>query len=168
MHWTEFERAAPELAEVARERIEKDQVILLGTIRKDGSPRISPVEPDIANGRLYLGMIPQSTKALDLQRDPRCVVHGLIFDRMATGGEVKLRGRGLEIHDPGEKAAYGEAIFKRIGWRPEEPYHLFAIDIESAALFQTGEETRLLTQWSKKEPVRKYRVYIDNRKEEID
>ena len=52
MRWDGFERACPEMANLARERFEKDEVVLLGTIRRDGSARISPNECDFAAGRL--------------------------------------------------------------------------------------------------------------------
>lgn len=42
MRWDAFEQSCPEIAGPARERFAKDQVVLVGTIRKDGSPRISP------------------------------------------------------------------------------------------------------------------------------
>jgi hypothetical protein len=169
MHWAEFETAAPELAALARERFTTDQVILLGTIRRDGSPRISPVEPDIADGRLYLGMIWGSYKARDLQRDPRCVVHGLIHDRFATGGEIKLHGKAIEIRDLEEREVYREAIFQRIGWKPDEPkFHLFAIDIQRAAKFSYEADARKTLSWREGEPIRKYLDYMDGRLEEFD
>lgn len=74
MNWSGFREAAPALAEKAEELFDRSGVILLGTIRKDGSPRISPVEPLIVDGDLYLGMMWQSLKALDLMHDPH---HGL-------------------------------------------------------------------------------------------
>ena len=146
MHWAAFEDAAPELARVGRTIFERDEVALIGTIRRDGSPRISPCEPDITNGRLYFGMIWQSYKALDLLRDPRCTVHGLIHNRFGEGGEFKLHGRAVEITDLDERALYRQAIFSRIGWQPDEPhFHLFAIDAHSAGSFVYEEEARLGT-----------------------
>jgi Pyridoxamine 5'-phosphate oxidase len=169
MHWTEFEFAAPRLARFARERFEKDQVLLLGTIRRDGSPRISPVEPDFANGRLYLGMIWQSYKALDLLRDPRCSAHGLIRDRMATGGEIKLHGRAVEILEPDERTLYRQAIYRRINWMPEEPrFHLFAFEVISAGRFIYEEDARIVIRWREGAAERKYRDYMDGRIEEIE
>jgi len=47
MPWDAFEAACPELATLARERFAKDELVMLGTIRADGSPRISPCEVDI-------------------------------------------------------------------------------------------------------------------------
>ena len=73
--WGEFVGADPAFGHLAQERIERDGLVLVGTLRRNGWPRISPVEPLIVDGRLYLGMMSQSRKALDLRRDPRCVVH---------------------------------------------------------------------------------------------
>lgn len=169
MHWAEFEAAAPELAELGRTIFERDEVALVGTIRRDGSPRISPTEPDIVNGRLYFGMIWQSYKALDLLRDPRCTVHGLVHDRFGKGGEFKLHGRAVEITAAEERAIYRQAIFKRIGWEPEEPnYHLFAIEIQRAGSFVYEEEARLVTVWRAGERVKKFRQFADGRKEALD
>jgi hypothetical protein len=71
MIWREFEEAAPELAALGRRRFAQTRVALLGTIRKDGSPRISPIEPNVVLGHLLLGALAESHKALDLLRDPR-------------------------------------------------------------------------------------------------
>lgn len=166
MHWAEFETAAPELAQLGRKLFERDQVALIGTIRRDGSPRISPAEPDITNGRLYFSMIWHSYKALDLLRDPRCAVHGLILNRSGEGGEFKLHGRALAIAGLDERAIYCRAIFERIGWQPEEPrFHLFAIDIQSAGSFVYAEGSRLVTLWRESESMQKYRQFDDGRKE---
>ena len=169
MHWAEFETAAPELAQLGRTIFERDEVALIGTIRRDGSPRISPCEPDISNGRLYFGMIWQSYKALDLLRDPRCTIHSLIRNRFGEGGELKLHGQAVEIADLAERAIYREAIFQRIGWRPDEPnFHLFAIDVHSAGSFDYDEESRLISVWRAGEPMQKFREYADGRKESVE
>jgi len=66
MTWDEFKRSAPEMAGLGEERFERTGLVLVGTIRKDGWPRISPVEPLIVDGDLSLGMMWQSKKAKDL------------------------------------------------------------------------------------------------------
>jgi hypothetical protein len=45
MTWDEFESSCPELAQIARKRLPEDELVVMGTPRKDGAPRISPVEP---------------------------------------------------------------------------------------------------------------------------
>jgi len=42
---------------------------------------------------------------------------------------------------------YGEELFKKINWRPEEPYHLFAIDIESVAFVKSSAEGQEFKMW---------------------
>ena len=138
MNWTQFAEASPELARLAEERFEKTGLILLGSITADGTPRISPVEPLIVDGELMLGMMWQSKKALDLLRDPRCLVHNTIANKDGTEGEIKLRGRAVNVDDPAKRERYGEELFKKINWRPEEPYHLFALDIHSVALVRSS------------------------------
>ena len=97
MIWGEFKRDAPELAALGEERFERTGLVLVATLRKNGWPRISPVEPLITDGHLYLGMMWQSRKALDLLRDPRCTVHSTISDRHGSEGEFKVYGIGREV-----------------------------------------------------------------------
>ena len=61
--WEELAQAAPEIASHGRELIERFQFVLVGTLTKDGSPRITPVEAYIIDGHLLANMIPQSLKA---------------------------------------------------------------------------------------------------------
>jgi hypothetical protein len=51
--------------------------MFLATVRQDGSPRLHPVAPILADGRLYVAINPRSPKWRDLHRDPRCVLHAL-------------------------------------------------------------------------------------------
>ena len=78
MTWAEFKAVAPELAAMGEAKFEETGLVLVGTLRKNGWPRISPVEPLIVEGRLYLGMMWRSRKALDLLRDPRCSIHSTV------------------------------------------------------------------------------------------
>ena len=145
MVWARLKRSDPGLAALGEERFERTGIVLIGTLRKNGSPRISPVEALIADGHLYLGMMWQSRKALDLLRDPRCTVHSTVIDRDGSEGEFKVYGRAVDVQDTEMRRRYGDALYERMGWRPEEPeYHLFSVDIESAAyaIIQDGEWVR--------------------------
>jgi hypothetical protein len=148
MSWADFKKSAPALARKAEQLFDKTGVVLLGTVRKDGSPRISPVEPLIAQGELYVGMMWKSLKAADLLRDPRCTVHSAIRDRSAKDGEFKLHGRVRYIQDQAERKRYGQALFKKIGWNPEGmKYHLFAVDVASAGFFVNKSNYRIMKRW---------------------
>lgn len=151
MRWDEFEQACPDLAAEGRRRFVVDQLVLVGTNRRDGWPRISPCEVDLAAGHLFLGMMWRSMKALDLRRDPRLVVHTVQCDREAAQGDLKLYGTAVEIGEPALRAAFREAINTRIDWAPEEPrFHLFSVDIAWAA-FVTFADGQTITLW---DPVR--------------
>jgi len=140
MNWYEFGAAAPELAALGERRFEQAGMALLGTLRKDGSPRISPIEAYIVDGELLLGMMWRSMKALDLLRDPRLVLHSATCDRHGADGDVKLYGRAVNVADPELRARYGDTLQAAIDWRPEEPYHLFALDIQSAGYIVFGKQ----------------------------
>src|SRR2546429_650067 len=70
MIWNDLEAAAPEIAQLGKECFERARVALLGTLRRDGSPRISPVEPYLVHGQLLFGAMSWSLKTRDLLRDP--------------------------------------------------------------------------------------------------
>ncbi len=138
MNWEGFRRAAPELAALGEERFERTGLSLVGTIRANGFPRISPVEPYIVGGELMLGMMWRSKKALDMRREPRIVVHSTVSDKAGTEGDFKAYGRAVDVPDPERRTAYGDATEARIDWRPTEPFHLVTVDIESAGFVIFG------------------------------
>ena len=148
MTWEEFQRSDPELAALGRERFDRTGLILLGTLRKNGWPRISPVEVLITDGQLYLGMMWRSRKALDLLRDPRCTVHSTVFDRAGTEGEFKVYGHAVDVQDVEARRRYGDALYEKIRVRLEESeYHLFTVDIQSAAFVIIRNEEMVHQEW---------------------
>jgi len=155
VNWSAFAEAAPELARFGEERFKATGLALVGTVRRDGLPRISPVEPLIVDGQLYLGMMWRSRKALDLLRDPRCLVQTTVRDREDLAGELKLRGRAVEIDDADAIERYCRALQEAIDWRPEGQFHLFALDIERADLirYQENGDQRLI-EWHPGAPPR--------------
>ena len=88
MIWKDFENAAAQLAGLGAERLLRTGLAIIATIRKDGTPRIDPVEPFFSHGHLLLGMM-RSQKAFDLLRDPRCLLHhgGRHTVRTPTGAD---------------------------------------------------------------------------------
>lgn len=147
MRWEEFRSAAGELATQGERLFDETGLCLVATLRKDGSPRISPVEPYIVDGQLLLGMMWRSRKALDLLSDARLAVHSAQCDREATGGDFKLYGRAFDVGDDAMRTAYGDATEARIDWRPTGPFHLFAVDIDSAAYITFGDKP-IAMRWS--------------------
>ncbi len=105
-NWRDVELGAPALARLGLARLNSAHVALLGTLRRDGSPRISPIEPCIAEGQLLIGAMAWSAKASDLQRDPRYALHSVVTGPDTGEGELKLYGSAVEAsHDLSASAA---------------------------------------------------------------
>jgi len=147
MRWGQFVADCPELGGLAGEMIADRHIVLLGSLRADGSPRISALECDVAGDDLYTGMIWQSVKALDLVRDDRITLHSLPAGLSNPAGDLKLYGRAVDVRDPAGREAYGEVIFARLEWRPDEPYHCFAYDITAAGFVRFEGDGRDVWTW---------------------
>jgi hypothetical protein len=146
--WSTFATEAPDLAARATERFEAFGMIMLGTVRASGGPRISPCEFVLHEGRFEMGMMWQSHKALDLLRDPRCVLHSCTTDKNGSEGDVKIYGRAVDEHDAARREAHGDAVFAKIGWRPEgEEWHLFVVDIDQVGYTKFGDGKQLVQTW---------------------
>jgi len=105
--WQDLELGAPEIARLGMDRIDAARVALLGTLRADASPRISPVEPYFAQGQLLVGAMAWSGKAADLLRDPRYVLHSAVTGPDSGEGELKLYGSAVEAGRELRDAAAG-------------------------------------------------------------
>ena len=84
LDWRDMDRGAPELARLGLARLAAARLAMLGTLRRDGSPRISPVEPCIVDGQLLAGAMTWSGKAADLRQDPRYVLHSVVAAQAAA------------------------------------------------------------------------------------
>jgi hypothetical protein len=89
MRWDDLRRQAPRLAAFAHDRLIAPGVLLVVTIRPDGAARLSPVEPFVWEGELWLSMMWQSRKAIDLLRDDRILVHSITTTRDGNEGEAR-------------------------------------------------------------------------------
>jgi len=132
--WSEFETAAPELAERVKERLQAHKHLTIATIRKDGSPRISGTECVIEDGTLWIGSMPGALKAKDLQRDPRFALHSGSDDPSKDwAGDAKVAGVAREVPNDDDSHRFEldltEASWVRVN---EEQTHLL-IDIWTAA-----------------------------------
>ncbi len=146
MTWADLERGAPDLAALARDEFARSGMALVGTVRKDGSPRISNVEPVIADGELYLGMMWKSRKAVDLLRDPRLVLRNAVCTNRGDEVELIIRGRAAKLEDEASRKTYRSASDAAWG---DRPFHLFSIAIESAALIRYGGGQQQVKVWPK-------------------
>ena len=131
MRWSDFQERQPRLAKIATDRLLGPGVVLVATIRKDGTPRISAVEPFVLDGELWLCMLLDSRKAADVKRDPRLLVHSIITGREEPGGEVKVRGTARLVDDEAVHRRFAAEVSKALPWSPEPGrFHLFALELE--------------------------------------
>jgi pyridoxamine 5'-phosphate oxidase-like protein len=156
MKWADFEAAAPELAALGMAAFREQNLCLIGTLRADGWPRISVNEVYFVDGELLLGMMRRSRKSKDLERDSRITVMTPQAEREPKHGDFKVYGRSIEVTDPGLRQGYGRTIFAAIGWRPEEPYPLHSVDIDSAVYISFGANHRLI-RWTSADGVEELR-----------
>jgi hypothetical protein len=150
MRWADMEQRQPELAALGRRRLIDPGVLLVATIRRDGTPRLSPVEPFIMTCHLFLSMLWQSKKAADLMRDPRVLVHSIVTSRDGSDGEFKVRGTAVVEDDQLVKRRYAAAVAAQLGWHPDPArFHLFSIDIEDVVYLRYDDNTgdQYLSAW---------------------
>jgi hypothetical protein len=146
--WGVFAAAAPELAAASREVVERWGFLVLGTIRRDGTPRISLVEAHFVGDHLMLVVIAGTLKARDLLRDPRLVLNAPVLDAMKPEVELKLRGRAVEVADDALRRATADAVEARSGWRPPESWHVFSIAVDDVALIRWKGSVMDMTRWT--------------------
>jgi predicted pyridoxine 5'-phosphate oxidase superfamily flavin-nucleotide-binding protein len=144
--WDEFERAAPEIAAYGRELLERFQFVLVGTLTKDGSPRITPVEAYIVDGHLLVNMIPNSLKARDLLRDPRVYVHAPVTAKEGSP-EFKLAGQAEVLEDETLRTKLDDLFWEMIEWRPAPDSHYFELLAERAAWVSYGDGRQRSIRW---------------------
>jgi hypothetical protein len=150
MHWGEMSREQPRLAALGLKRLSEPGVVLVGTIRADGTPRISPVEPLFWEGDLWMSMLWGSRKAADLLRDQRVLVHSVVIGRDGGSGEFKVRGEAIAEHDSGTQIRYATAVAAELGWAPTPGrFHLFWVDVADVTFVRYDDATgdQFMTRW---------------------
>jgi hypothetical protein len=151
--WAEFEAEVPELARKCRDRIERFGYMLAGTIRRDGTPRISPVETHFVEGHLVVAMERATLKSRDVLRDPRLVLNAPIIDPDDPDAELKLRGRAVPVDAGDLREAAADTIARASGWRPPADWHVFSIDVEDAAHIAWHKGEMKMDRWRPGHPV---------------
>ena len=100
--WQDLEREEPAFAARVRALFDAGKHKTLATLRADGSPRISGIEVEFAEGELRFGSMPGARKGADLVRDPRFALHSPtadppVDDPSGWTGEAKVAGRAVLV-----------------------------------------------------------------------
>src|SRR5437763_7141834 len=110
--WSELKEQAPRITAIfERRHAATGNLCMLATLRKDGFPRISPMEPGLFEGELWIGGMPGTTKFLDLGRDPRFCLHTATVDTHVADGDAKLFGRVHDEQDEALHRRYADALY---------------------------------------------------------
>ncbi|TVL93373.1 pyridoxamine 5'-phosphate oxidase family protein [Streptomyces sp. SAJ15] len=140
--WSDVEAAEPAFARAVRERFEQFKHHVLATVRKDGAPRVTGLEADFRNGELWLGMMANSRKALDLRRDPRFALHANPgADASMAGGDARVSGRAIEVTDPEVIARYVAEV------EPPQPFHLFRVELTEVVRITVDDPDLVVRVW---------------------
>lgn len=139
--WADFAASAPELARFGAERL-GSAVAYIATVAADGTPRVHPVTPIIAD-ELYVFMEPTSPKGQDLQRGSAYTLHCGVANSSGGQGEFYVRGHGRLVTDPAERARAVAAA----SYSPAERYILFALSVEFAFMNVYTENEPIRQRW---------------------
>jgi len=134
--WHEFGAESPELAAAGERLLYQGGDIAsayLATVAADGSPRVHPVFPVVADGQLWMFIVAMSPKYGDLCRDGRLALHS--FPTGAGGEEFYIRGRAEQVLDGELKHRVVNATGGRQG------------NAEFEVLFRCDIERVLYTRW---------------------
>jgi hypothetical protein len=148
-NWNDVLTATPELARLVQERFEATGLGYLATIRRDGSPRISGNEPLFHGGEVWLGMMWESRKALDLRRDARMALHSASIDKDVTEGDARISGRAVE-HTSEDEIARARIMFADANGQapPPGPMHLFSLDIDELVVVRPENDRLVVRSWT--------------------
>jgi hypothetical protein len=150
--WGDAVAAAPELAGKVQARFESTGLGYLATLRGDGSPRISGLEPLFWNGHVWFGMMPDSRKVADLERDPRFALHAANIDKQVTEGDARISGRAVRVTDKAVFDAYHAAFAAANQEVPPGPFPLFTVDLTELMHLQPGGDHLVIEWWRPGEP----------------
>ena len=129
---------------------------MLATLRSDGFPRISPIEPRIFEDQLWIVGMPNTLKFRDLGRDPRFCLHTATVDTDVSDGDAKLWGVANDVQDKEVHQRFATALFEETGMdlRGQEFDHLYAADLIGASAVESDGSHLDITIWKPGEPER--------------
>ncbi|HEY1486599.1 MAG TPA: pyridoxamine 5'-phosphate oxidase family protein [Micromonosporaceae bacterium] len=130
MRWIDFEGKNEDLSALVRAKLIEPGLVMVATIRSDGSPRVSPVNPHVWDGDLCLSLASMTRKAADVRRDPRILVHNAVARWDGADGELKVRATARAETDAAALDNFAAAVKERTGWAPPPgTFNLYRLDI---------------------------------------
>jgi hypothetical protein len=142
--WSEFAEDAPRIAAVfASRHTATGNLCLLATLRSDGYPRISPIEPRIFEGQLLIIGMPNTTKFRDLGRDPRFCLHTATVDAYVSDGDAKLWGKATNLQDEDLHQRFATDLLEKTGMDLQgqvfDPFYVADLTGASSVAIEDGQ-----------------------------
>lgn len=136
--WADIEKSEPGLASRIRARFEGHPHHVLGTVRLDGSPRLSGINVFFNDGRLWFGSMASARKVDDIRRDSRVAFYSATLDEHMNGGDASISGTARPLS--------AETVSV---WRPESPTDgdFFEVDIIRLHLVEVVAEELVVSMW---------------------
>lgn len=130
--------SSPDLASRVLARFTGHPHHVLGTIARDGSPRLSGINVMCNQGTLWFGSMPGARKVGDIARDPRISIHSAPLEESLEGGDARIDGRAKAL--PAELA---------LGWRPGSPEgEFFSVELDKVHLVEVRDGRLVVTKWN--------------------
>jgi hypothetical protein len=154
--FADLENVEPDLADRVRAILSSTTNAVIGTIRRDGSPRLSGADPYFHDGELRIWSMPRARKGQDLRRDPRIAVHSIPWDsrRLREGAvdvglaDAKVSGSAVLASDAGLVSAFRAWLQSERGSEPPDDWDLFTIDIEALSVTFVDDGQLVVDRWS--------------------
>lgn len=148
--------AVPDLAVRVRTILSSTRNSVLGTLRRDGSPRLSGIDCYVGDGRLCIASAPGTLKGRDLRHDPRMSLHSIPWDSRRLrpeaddpgAADAKVSGRARLLTDAEVIEAIHRSLAGEGAAEPPEAFELFEIDIDSVAVMFPEDGRLVVDQWS--------------------
>lgn len=158
--WSDIAAQAPELASAVRRRFESVGLGFLATLRANGSPRLSGIEPLFSDDEVWLAMMTDSRKGADLRRDPRLALHSASADKDVAQGDAKLTGRAHLVEGDDDLERFRRAFATATGDEPPDgPMDLFRIDVTELSFLRPAGDHLVIDWWAEGGPPQSVKRY---------
>lgn len=153
--WKNIEVAEPDLAARARACLTATTNAVLATLRRDGSPRLSGIDPLLLDGELYFGSMSAARKGADLRRDPRMALHSVPWESRPTAegesapsADAKVTGWAALVTDAAEIRRISGHQGETTGFEAPAESDLFRIDVRELVVTAVEDDQLVVDRWS--------------------
>jgi PPOX class probable F420-dependent enzyme len=109
------------LTERAKRLLSEPNIVHLATVMPDGSPQVSPIWADVADGMIEFNTAAGRVKEQNMRRDPRVAFS--VVNREDPYERACVRGHVVEMVDGDEARAHIDKMAKKYLGKDEYPWY---------------------------------------------